>query len=47
MHRPENIEKQEESGSGSVTRMLERHLVKEFRLIEGIRDNLGVTAIVV
>ena len=47
MHRPENIERQEEMVSGRVEINSKRKLVIEFRLIRDIRDNFGVTAIVV
>ena len=41
MHRPENIETQEEKESDSVEIKLRGYLVIEFRLIKGIRDDLG------
>ena len=47
MHRPENIERQEEKESGSVEIKLNRHLVIESRLIKGVGGNFGVIAIVV
>ena len=47
MHRPENIERQEENERGSVEIKLKRHLVIKFRLIKGIGDTSSVIAIVV
>ena len=47
MHRPKNIERQEENESVSVKIKLKRHLVIDFRLIQDIGDNFGVIAIAV
>ena len=47
MHRPENIERQEEKERDSVEIKLKRHSVIEFRPIKGIGDNFGVSMIVV
>ena len=45
MHRPENVEGQEENYSYSVEIKFKRHLMIQFRLIKGIKYNLGVIAI--
>ena len=45
MHRLENIERQEEKGSGSVKTKLERHLVIEFGLKTDIGDNFRAIVI--
>ena len=47
MHRPENIERQEEKESGSVEIKLKRYLVIEFQLMKDIGEYFGVIAIVV
>ena len=47
MHRPENIKMLEEKENDSVSIMLKRGLVIEFRLINCIGDNFGVIGIVV
>ena len=47
MHCPENIERQEEKGSGNVDIKLKRHLVIEYRLIKGTGDKCEVIATVV
>ena len=46
MHRPENVERQEEKKNGRMEINLERHLVIEFRLVRSIGDNFRAIAIV-
>ena len=47
MHRPENVERQEEKKNGRMEINLERHLVIEFRLVRSIGDNFRAIAIAV
>ena len=46
IHRPENIERQEEKESDGVEIKFKRHLAIELRLIRGIGANFGVIVIV-
>ena len=43
MHRPENIERQEEKENGNVEIKLKRHLVIEFRLKKALEIILGLS----
>ena len=47
MHRPENIERQEEKENCSEKIKLKRHFMVEFRLRNDIRDNFRAITIVV
>ena len=47
MHRPENIERQEDKESGNVEMKLKRHLAIDFFLKKSIGDNFRVIVIVV
>ena len=47
MHRPENIERQEEKESCGEKRKLKRHFMVEFRLIKDIGDNSRVITIAI
>ena len=45
MHHLVNIENKDEKERGSVEIKLRRHLAIEFRLINGIRYNFGITGL--
>ena len=47
VHRPENIEREKEKENGCMEIKLKSHLVTEFHLIKGFRDNSRVISIVV